>query len=328
MNAYVNECSDKFEHVKDVVRIINQFVKDGEVEKKKFGEVMTPISLVKEMLDTLPKEVWSNPNLKWLDPANGAGTFPFVVIYKLMNGLKDWEPDVEKRYKHIVEKMIYVCELQSRNVFLWLCGVDPKDEYTTNTYWGSFLDEGFDKHMKEVWGVEKFDIVVGNPPYNTGTSGGNGGRDLWDKFLIKSETIISKLGYLLYVHPPKWRRPENELYNIFLRNNLIYLEIHSKKDGYKVFNAVTRYDWYLLQISDYSGKSIIIDEKGIKNIAKVENGKLVSNTDGKMSEISTDVTFPNKTKIGKDGTVTRADGTKFKLGSGEWLIVSSTESAK
>ena len=170
MNAYVNECSDKFEHVKDVVRIINQFVKDGEVEKKKFGEVMTPISLVKEMLDTLPKEVWSNPNLKWLDPANGAGTFPFVVIYKLMNGLKDWEPDVEKRYKHIVEKMIYVCELQSRNVFLWLCGVDPKDEYTTNTYWGSFLDEGFDKHMKEVWGVEKFDIVVGNPPYNTGTS--------------------------------------------------------------------------------------------------------------------------------------------------------------
>ena len=75
MNAYVNECSDKFEHVKDVVRIINQFVKDGEVEKKKFGEVMTPISLVKEMLDTLPKEVWSNPNLKWLDPANGAGTF-------------------------------------------------------------------------------------------------------------------------------------------------------------------------------------------------------------------------------------------------------------
>ena len=60
----------------------------------------------------------------------------------------------------------------------------------------------------------------------------------------------------------------------------------------------------------------------------VENGKLVSNTDGKMSEISTDVTFPSKTKIGKDGTVTRADGTKFKLGSGEWLIVSSTESAK
>ena len=166
MKSYVESAIDKTEHIKDVVRIINKFVKDGTVEKKKHGEVMTPITLVREMLDTLPKEVWSNPNLKWLDPANGAGTFPFVIIYKLMNGLKDWEPDTEKRYKHIVENMIYVCELQSRNVFLWLCGVDPKDEYTTNTYWGSFLEEGFDKHMREVWKVDKFDIVVGNPPYN------------------------------------------------------------------------------------------------------------------------------------------------------------------
>ena len=31
MNAYVNDCSDKFEHIKDVVKIINQFVKDGDV---------------------------------------------------------------------------------------------------------------------------------------------------------------------------------------------------------------------------------------------------------------------------------------------------------
>lgn len=120
MNSYINECSDKFEHIKDVIKIMAKFVKDGEVERKKFGEVMTPISLVREMLNTLPKEVWSNPDLKWLDPCNGAGTFPYVVIYMLMNGLSEWEPDTEKRYKHIVENMIYTCELQSRNVFLWL----------------------------------------------------------------------------------------------------------------------------------------------------------------------------------------------------------------
>ncbi|NBP56634.1 hypothetical protein EBU71_08905 [bacterium] len=127
MKSFVDSAPSKMEHIKDVIRIINKFVKDGNVEKKKFGEVLTPISLVKEMLDTLPQEVWSNPNLKWLDPCNGPGTFPFVVIYKLMNGLSQWEPDENKRYKHIVENMIYVCELQSRNVFLWLCGVDPYD---------------------------------------------------------------------------------------------------------------------------------------------------------------------------------------------------------
>lgn len=202
MDAYINGCSDKMEHIKNVVKIINQFVKDGEVEKKKFGEVMTPITLVREMLDTLPKEVWSNPNLKWLDPCNGAGTFPFVIIYKLMNGLKEWEPDTEKRYKHIIENMIYVCELQSRNVFLWLCGVDPKDEYTTNTYWGSFLDKEFDEHMKNVWGVEKFDIVVGNPPYQV-MDGGNGAsaKPIYNIFTEKSIKISN---IILFITPSRW----------------------------------------------------------------------------------------------------------------------------
>jgi hypothetical protein len=202
MNSYVNECSDKFEHIKDVIKIMAKFVKDGEVERKKFGEVMTPISLVREMLDTLPKEVWSNPNLKWLDPANGAGTFPYVVIYKLMNGLSEWEPDVELRYKHIVENMVYTCELQSRNVFLWLCGVDPKDEYTTNSYWGSFLDEGFDYHMKNVWGIEKFDIIIGNPPYQE-MDGGNGpsARPIYNNFTEKSILISNTI---LFITPSRW----------------------------------------------------------------------------------------------------------------------------
>lgn len=192
MKAYVDSRIDKMDHVKDVIRIINKFVKDGAIEKKNFGEIMTSIPLVREILATLPVDVWSNPNLKWLDPANGSGNFPFVVIYKLMNGLKDWEPDVEKRYKHIIENMIYTCELQSRNVFLWLCGVDPYNEYTTNTHWGSFLDEGFDKHMKEVWGVEKFDIVIANPPYL---------KSLHVDFLDKSLNLSDKI---IFIHPSPW----------------------------------------------------------------------------------------------------------------------------
>jgi site-specific DNA-methyltransferase (adenine-specific) len=202
MNSYVNECSDKFEHIKDIIKIMSKFVKDGKVEKRKFGEVMTPISLVKEMLDTLPKEVWSNPNLKWLDPANGAGTFPYVVIYKLMNGLSEWEPDVELRYKHIVENMIYTCELQSRNVFLWLCGVDPKDEYTTNSYWGSFLDEGFDYHMKNVWSVENFDIIIGNPPYQEEIITKKGSaKALYNIFTEKSISITNLVSFIT---PSRW----------------------------------------------------------------------------------------------------------------------------
>ena len=149
------------DNIKEIILMLRKFVKVGEVEKKKYGEVMTPLELVKDMLANLPKDVWSNPNLKWLDPANGTGPFPIMVIYKLMEGLKEWEPNEEKRYKHIVENMIYTCELQDRNVFLWLCAVDLEDRYATNTYWGSFLEEEFDNHVKEVWRVDKFDIILG-----------------------------------------------------------------------------------------------------------------------------------------------------------------------
>jgi hypothetical protein len=270
MNSYVNECSDKFEHIKDVIKIMSKFVKDGEIERKKFGEVMTPISLVREMLNTLPKEVWYNPNLKWLDPANGAGTFPYVVIYMLMNGLSEWEPDVEKRYKHIVENMIYTCELQSRNVFLWLCGVDPKDEYTTNSYWGSFLDEGFDYHMKNVWGVDKFDIVIGNPPYQDSSDkvkGTTGKKNLYQKFILKSNSILIESGLLSFVNPPGMFKTTvfdkpTEIFNLIKSKNLIHLNLTNINE--KFFKVGTPICYFILKNdNEYKSTKIITEDIAI-----------------------------------------------------------------
>ena len=259
------------DNIKEIILMLRKFVKVGEVEKKKYGEVMTPLELVKDMLANLPKDVWSNPNLKWLDPANGTGPFPIMVIYKLMEGLKEWEPDEEKRYKHIVENMIYTCELQDRNVFLWLCAVDLEDRYATNTYWGSFLEEEFDNHVKEVWRVDKFDIILGNPPYNGAETGG--GNSLWDKFIRKSILYIKSGGNLVFVHPSSWRKPPSDrsktkdIWKLLThKNQLIYLEIHSIDDGKKVFNAGTRYDFYCVEINEKYKKSIVIDENGNKNI--------------------------------------------------------------
>lgn len=61
----------------------------------------------------------------------------------------------------------------------------------------------------------------------------------------------------------------------------------------------------------------------------IQNGKLVVNDNGNITFAVTDVSLSNKTKVGKDGTVTRSDGSKFKLESGEWYSVNtSTSSAK
>lgn len=70
-------------------------------------EVFTPPKMVDKVLDALPEEVWSDPSLKWLDPATKTGIFLRQIAYRLMIGLKDKIPDEEERRQHIFQNMIY-----------------------------------------------------------------------------------------------------------------------------------------------------------------------------------------------------------------------------
>lgn len=235
-------------HIKQVVKMLREYVEVSPTEVKTMGEVMTPIWLVEEMLDTLPYEVWTNPELKWLDPCNGVGTFLAVVIERLMKGLKTWEPNDEIRYKHIVENMIYACELQAKNMFLYMYAIDPEDKFATNVFNGSYLSEEFNGHM-DFWGVEKFDVIVMNPPYQELKEGNTKSQALWNKFVIKTIDQLVEGGYLVAVHPSGWRDVDGDfkkIQNIFKSKQLSYLEVHSKKDGIKTFGAGTPYDFYCL----------------------------------------------------------------------------------
>ena len=94
---------------KELLELINDCLKPKDIEKKQFGEVFTPMILINEMLDKLPKEVWTNKELKWLDPATGMGNFPIAVYLRLMESLKDVILDEKERKKHILENMLYIC---------------------------------------------------------------------------------------------------------------------------------------------------------------------------------------------------------------------------
>ena len=49
------------------------------------------------------------------------------------------------------------------------------------------------------------------------------------------------------------------------QNQMLYLEIHGIKDGQKVFNCGTRYDWYLIKKTNQYKNTIIVDEDGKQN---------------------------------------------------------------
>jgi adenine-specific DNA methylase len=70
-------------------------------------EVFTPRKICGEILDSLPEEVWHNPNYRWLNPCTKNGIFEREIALRLDEGLKEMIPDQEKRRKHILQKMIF-----------------------------------------------------------------------------------------------------------------------------------------------------------------------------------------------------------------------------
>jgi hypothetical protein len=281
-----SKVDDKSVRKNKILQIIHKRLTPRNKQKKDFGEVFTPIELIEDMLSHLPKSDWSNPNLKWLDPANGIGNFPVVIFYKLDEGLKKLGVDKKinvdftnekQRRKYIIENMLYMMELQSnnnriaKNIFTSLCDNCTPNIWTVNTL--NVTNEDIKKHFN----IDKdFDRIIGNPPFQAfqKASGKRGGGDeLYMKFVRKSLDLLKSDGLLVFVHPPSWRKPEfNEgrkksknagMFDLMAhQNQLIYLEIHDAKDGLKIFKAATRYDFYVIKKGEAVNESIIKDMLG------------------------------------------------------------------
>ena len=250
---------------KNILEIIRDNLVIRETEKNKHGEVFTPTALICEMLNKLPAVVWTNPDFKWLDPANGIGNFPLVVYYKLMDSLVPMFPDKKERSTHIIENMLYMVELNPVNSLV--CReifhmINPDAE--PNIHTGSFLEDGW----KSEFGVDMFDVIIGNPPWNKPKvgiqTGSYGGRTLWDKFIIKSLDSLNMNGYFGFINPAGWRGlgELHHLWNILTNKQIVYLHIYSVKDGKKYFNVGSRFDVYVLQNTDNTKPTEIIDELG------------------------------------------------------------------
>ena len=293
----IKPCSDEFIKDEKVLDIIRKRLTVREEEKNLYGEVFTPIELICEMFSHIPDNVWKNPDLKWLDPANGIGNFPVVAYYKLMESLKDkYDP---KKYpgekltlsQHIINRMLYMVELNPVNVRV--CKkifkmIDP--EATPNIVKHDFLT------FKGFRGIDKFDVIMGNPPWNDNKVGKQGGsrakNSLWDKFIFKSFDILNDNGYFMFINPAQWRGlgPEyHKIWELLTPLNIIYLHIYGEEGGKQMFNVGSRFDLYVLQNKKSDKPTYIIDELGIKNNIKISNFPFLPNHSyKKFKDIITD----------------------------------------
>lgn len=207
-------------------------------------EVFTPPGLANSILDLLPKEVWKNKDLKFLDPACKTGIFLRECAKRLMTGLEDVMPDEDKRREHIFKNMLYgisitdITSLMSRRSLYYSKSGTSKHavvkfdnekgniqyenirhtfEKRKCIYCGApeeLLDrvEGLENHayqfihqeINNIFNTMKFDVIIGNPPYQLNDGGGTGSSamPIYHKFIETSIALNPK--YISMIIPSRW----------------------------------------------------------------------------------------------------------------------------
>lgn len=263
----------------DSKEALNNLIFNSNYRKKTFGEVLTPFSLINEKLDKLEEcrpGVYSNSEETFLDNSCGTGNYLVCLYQRLMKSLAVWQPDEKKRREHILCKMIYAVDIQPRNAWFTEWFLDPKGEFTGKLHvaCANSLKFGY-------WGMKgKIGVILGNPPYQKQV-GPKKTEPIWDDFILKAFELLSKNGYLCYVHPSGWRNVTGRFRKIkesLTSRSILYLEMHNEKDGLKILGAETRYDWSIIQNSTGEFKNSVVKfEDGVTKTLSLSSLPFIPN---------------------------------------------------
>lgn len=166
-------------------------------------ETPTNFKLAEEIIEKLPVD-WGNPDLKILDPGCGRGTFLLALIKKL-------ERHGHSR-THIISNIIYGADVSKVQYMIAVKSIKLADPVGALAAVMADHIEQVDSLNKE-WNM-KFDVVVGNPPFQESKEDGerkDQASNLWSKFWAKSIKITKPDGVVALITPTSWLSPSADL---------------------------------------------------------------------------------------------------------------------
>lgn len=208
-------------------------------------EVFTPPALANQILDMLPQEIFTSPKTTFLDPFTKSGVFLREIVKRLDRGLESQIHDRQQRIDHIMHKQVFgiactelTAHLSRRSLY---CSKYPNGEYsvshfddrngnilyssikhtwnnkkciycgaTQGIYDRNESDEQYAYpfiHTKnpQVFFDMKFDVIVGNPPYQLSDGSGassDAAMPIYNKFVEQAMRLNPR--FLTMIIPSKW----------------------------------------------------------------------------------------------------------------------------
>ena len=277
-------------------------------------EVFTPPAVANSILDLLPKEVWSNKDLKFLDPSCKTGIFLRESAKRLMVGLEKAIPDEKERREHIFKNMLHgigitgITSLMSRRSLYYSKSGKSKHsvvsfedesgnikyenirhtfERRKCIYCGApedLLDrvEGMENHayqfihqdLNQIFNTMKFDVIIGNPPYQLNDGGGTGASamPIYHKFIETAVSLNPK--YISMIIPSRWfagGKGLDDFRDKMLKDKRLKVLIdHSNSDdcfpGVSIKGGVC----YFLWDSKHDGDCEFVEMRGGEEVSRVK----------------------------------------------------------